>query len=436
MILMTDPFERAKALFFTGIGHFEAGRFDAAEQAFAESLALLPGRASTLANLGAARTRLGRWSDALVALDEAVALEPGDVDAESHRGIALAALGRHADALASHARVLAIDPARTANRLRRAQALVALGRHAAALDDLDEVLRRQPQHAEAHFQRGQVLQFLERHDEALAAHEQALACDPTLGAAWSQRGSILRDLHRLDEAAVSFEQAIANGADPSLNRYFLASVTGRGTPAAAPPTYVEPFFDEYADAFESHLLDGLHYEAHTTLVRGLHGLEAKRYRAALDLGCGTGLCGPLVAPIADAVDGVDLSRNMIEKARRRGVYRHLAHAEIAEHLQRTEARYDLVLAADVFIYIGDLEAVFGGMRRVLDRGGIACFSVEVADDDRTFQLLPSLRYAHSERYLRELAARHAFAARQFLRRPLREDQRRPVPGLFVYLEAS
>jgi len=433
---MSDPFERAKALFFDGIGHFQAGRFDAAEQAFAESLSLVPGRASTLANLGAARTRLGRWRDALDALDRALALEPNDVDAESHRGIALAALGRHADALASHERVLAIAPARVANRLRHAQALIALGRHAAALDDCDEVLRRQPQHAEAHFERGQVLQFLERHDEALAAHEQALAFEPTLGAAWSQRGSILRDLHRLDEAAVSFEQAIANGADPELNRYFLASVTGRSTPAAAPAAYVEPFFDEYADAFERHLVDDLHYEAHTTLVHGLHGLEAKRYPAALDLGCGTGLCGPLVAPIADAVDGVDLSRNMLERARRIGVYRDLVHAEIAEHLQRTAVRYALVLAADVFIYIGDLEAVFGGMRRVLDRGGIACFSVEVADDDRMFQLLPSLRYAHSERYLRELAARHAFVARQFLHRPLREDQRRPVPGLFVYLEAT
>ena len=433
---MSDPFERAKALFFEGIGHFEAARFDAAEQAFADSLSFVPGRASTLANLGAARTRLGRWTSALDALGQALAIEPTDLDAESHRGIALAALGRHADALASHERVLVIDPGRVANRLRHGQALMALGRHAAALDDFDAVLRSQPHHAEGHFHRGQALQFLERHDEALAAHEKALAFDPTLGAAWSQRGSILRDQHRLDEAAISFEQAIANGADPELNRYFLASVTGRSSPPTAPVAYVEPFFDEYAEAFESHLLGGLHYEAHTTLVHGLHGLEAKRYRAALDLGCGTGLCGPLVATMVDDVDGVDLSRNMLEKARRLGVYRQLVHAEVAEHLRRTDERYDLVLSADVFIYIGDLEAVFEGIRRVLDRNGIACCSVEVADDDRTFQLLPSLRYAHSERYLRELAARHGFTPRQFLRRPLREDQRRPVPGLFAYLQKT
>jgi|KBSMisStaDraftv2_1062788.scaffolds.fasta_scaffold10429_2 predicted TPR repeat methyltransferase len=431
---MTEQFERAKTLFFEGIGHFEAGRFEAAEAAFAASLACVPGRASTLANLGAARTRLGRWNAALDVLDQALALEPTDVDAESHRGIAHAALGRHAEALASHQRVLAIDPSRIANRLRHGQALMALGRHAAALDDFDEVLRRQAHHAEAHFQRGQALQFLERHGEALAAYEQALAFEPTLGAAWSQRGGLLRDQHRLDEAAVSFEQAIANGADPELNGYFLASVTGRGAPAAAPLAYVEPFFDEYADAFEGHLLGGLHYEAHTTLVHGLHGLDIRHFGAALDLGCGTGLCGPLVAPTVDLLDGVDLSRNMLEKARRLGVYRHLIHAEIAEHMRRTDERYDLVLSADVFIYIGDLEEVFKGLWRVVDPNGIVGFSVEVTDDDRTFQLLPSLRYAHSERYLRELATRHGFTPCQFLRRPLREDQRRPVPGLFVYLQ--
>ena len=170
------------------------------------------------------------------------------------------------------------------------------------------------------------------------------------------------------------------------------------------------------------------------MVHGLHGLEANRYRAALDLGCGTGLCGALVAPMVDGVDGVDLSRNMLEKARRLGVYRHLIHAEIAEHMRRTDERYDLVLSADVFIYIGDLEEVFKGLWRVVDPNGIVGFSVEVTDDDRTFQLLPSLRYAHSERYLRELATRHGFTPCQFLRRPLREDQRRPVPGLFVYLQ--
>ena len=433
---MSEPFERAKTLFFKGIGHFEAGRFEAAETAFAASLACVPGRASTLANLGAARTRLGRWEAALDVLDQALALEPTDVDAESHRGIAHAALGRHAEALASHQRVLAIDPGRIANRLRHGQALMALGRHAAALDDFDDLLRRQAHHAEAHFQRGQALQFLERHGEALAAYEQALAFDPTLGAAWSQRGGLLRDQNRLDEAAVSFEQAIANGADPELNGYFLAAVTGRGGPAVSPLAYVGPFFDEYADAFEGHLLGGLHYEAHTTLVHGLHGLDIRHFRAALDLGCGTGLCGPLVAPTVDLLDGVDLSRNMLEKARRLGVSRHLVHAEIAEHLRRTDERYDLVLSTDVFIYIGDLEAVFQGLRRVVDPNGIVGFSVEVTDDDRTFRLLPSLRYAHSERYLRDLATRHGFTPCQFLRRPLREDQRRPVPGLFVYLQKN
>jgi len=137
--------------------------------------------------------------------------------------------------------------------------------------------------------------------------------------------------------------------------------------------------------------------------------------------------------LADRLDGVDLSSRMLEHARRLGLYRELVHADIARHLQATEHRYDLVLAADVFIYVGDLSAVFAGAQRVLEDGGVFCFSVEVAGDDQAFHLLPSLRFAHSERYLRALADRHGFETLQFLRRPLREDQRRPVPGLYVYL---
>jgi predicted TPR repeat methyltransferase len=429
---MSASFERAKALFIEGIGHFQARRYAAAETAFAGSLVLLPGRASTLANLGAARVQLAKWEPALDALDQALALEPDDLDARSYQGIALAALGRFDEACACHDRVLAVDPERIGNRLHRGRALLALGRHADALIDFDGALQRQPQHAEASFQRGQTLQCLDRHADALMAYETALAFDPTLAQAWSNRGGILRDMQRLDEAAVSYEQALANGADPELNSYFLASVTGRRAPPSAPGAYVEPFFDEYADAFEQHL-QALRYEGHTTLVDGLHGLAAPRYGTALDLGCGTGLCGPLVRPITDRLDGVDLSRRMLERAQRLGVYDELVHADVAEHLRRTERRYDLLLSADVFIYVGDLGAVFEGARRVLDDGGVFCFSVEVADDDETFKLLPSLRYAHSERYLRELAAGNGFEPLQFLRRPLREDQRRPVPGLYVYL---
>ena len=48
----------------------------------------------------------------------------------------------------------------------------------------------------------------------------------------------------------------------------------------------------------------------------------------LDLGCGTGLAGAAFRPLAARLDGIDLSPAMIEKARARGIYDHLAVADL------------------------------------------------------------------------------------------------------------
>jgi predicted TPR repeat methyltransferase len=111
-------------------------------------------------------------------------------------------------------------------------------------------------------------------------------------------------------------------------------------------------------------------------------------------------------------------------------------ADVAEHLQNTAQRHDLVLSADVFIYVGALESVFAGAARVLLPGGVFCFSVESTDDSHDYRLMPSQRYAHSERYLRKLAASHGFAVLKTLAQPIRQDQQQSIDGLYVYLVKS
>ena len=390
-------FERARALFFEGNALLRAGDWQAAEARFEASLALVPGRASTLLNLGAARVAGGRHAAALSVLEQALEVAPADLDAWSYKAAALAGLGRHAEALACHDHVLGSAPERAPNWLRR----------------------------------GQALQALERPAEALDAYARALTLDPTMAPAWSQRGDILRDAGRLAEAAQAYEQALAHGADAVLNGYYLAATTGRGAPPSAPLQYVELFFDEYADTFEQHLVDALDYRAPQRLVERLAGGARHRWRSALDLGCGTGLCGPLLRPLADRLHGVDLSGRMLERARARGVYDALVQAEIGAHLAGSTERHDLVVAADVFIYIGDLDPVIAGAARVLEAGGTLAFTVEAAASAATFQLLPSLRYAHGEGYLRERARSHGFGVAELARAPLRTDQGRPVEGLYA-----
>ena len=433
---MTQDFESAKKHFLDGVAAFESGRCADAEREFLASLALMPGRVSTMTNLAATRIKLFRPAEALAVLEQALAVDPDNVDAWCHRGEALADLGRHDEALACFDHVVRAAGHPALAWFHRASALAALQRFEDALAAFDRFLGLQTDHAEGWFRHGQTLQRLDRHEQALASYAQALALDPALALAWTNRGGILKDLRRPDEAAQAFRQAIVYGGDPELNGYLLAAVTGDAAPAAAPRQYVEGLFDDYATTFDEHLNHVLRYRAPAVLIDNLRDFDRRRFRLVLDLGCGTGQCGPLAKAIADRVDGVDVSAKMLEQARALGVYERLEQSDIVEYLQAADQRHDLVLAADVFVYIGDLDPVFAGVRRVLDPGGVFCFSAELPDHDGDFELKPTLRYGQSERYLRALARRHRFAVERVLRHPIREDQKQPVAGVYVFLTAA
>ncbi len=363
-----DPaFESAKQLFLDGLTAFQQGRWAEAEHAFLASLERLPQRVSTLVNLAATRLQRGHAEGALDTAEVVLGLEPGNAEALFHRATALDRLGRAS--------------------------------------------------------------------EALAAYDRVLTVAPRLAAAWSQRGGILRETGRLDEAARSFARAIESGGDPEMNGYYLAAVGAGAGPATAPRAYVQALFDDYAAHFDTHLVDRLGYRAPQTLVEQLRTLGRGPWRSALDLGCGTGLCGPLVRPLAQRLAGVDLSQPMLEQARALGVYDALIRADLVEHLQTTPARHDLVLAADVFIYVGELAPVFAALARVVEPGGVFAFSAEAADASATgaagFELRPSLRYAHSEPYLRRLAAEHGCELAALHAAPIRSDQRETIDGLYL-----
>jgi predicted TPR repeat methyltransferase len=363
-----DSFEQAKAHFFAALGRQQAGDLAEAERGYRASLALVPGRASTLINLAAVQLRLARPVDALASADAALAAEHGSVDALLHRATALAQLCQPREALATFQRLLAIDP-----------------HHAAA---------------------------------------------------WSGCGTVLREAGRLDEAADAFREALRHGGDAELNGFYLASVQAGTAPPSPPSAYVAGLFDHYAEEFDSHLVGQLGYQAHRQVVDRLvaaQGADA-RFESALDLGCGTGLCGVQLQPLAARIDGVDLAANMLAQARQRGVYERLEQGDVAAHLASTDRCYDLVAAADVFTYVGALDDVFAGVARVLQADGLFGFAVEAADDAPDgFVLRPSLRYAHARGYLEALAQRHGFGVRSLQRQPIREDQRTTIDAWYGVL---
>jgi predicted TPR repeat methyltransferase len=396
---MTDALTAAREHFMAGLDHLQAGRLEPAEQAFRASLALLPGRPSTLLNLAATLLQRERPADALPLLDQVLVQQPQDADALGHRGLALHQLQRPAEALLTFERLVQLAPERPEAWFHQAQSLQRLGRLDAALQSFDHCLSLQPGH----------------------------------GRAWSQRGHVLRALGRRSDAADSYARALALDDEVELNRYYLAAMGSGPAPGATPRAYVERLFDDYAGDFERHLVDTLGYDAPRRLQQLLVGLGRTSFEAALDLGCGTGLCGPLLRPMVQRLHGVDLSAAMLQAARARAVYDELHQAELVEHLSACGGRYGLVIAADVLIYLGDLEPVLAAVRRVLTPGGLFAFTVEPGAPDQAYVLQDSLRYAHGEQALRRHARAHGLQVLHAEHGALRADQVSAVQGQYWVL---
>jgi len=238
-----------------------------------------------------------------------------------------------------------------------------------------------------------------------------------------------------DSAAATQHLEIANQLDPGLSevRYYTAALSGKHYSAASNQSHVAAMFDKHADAFDLHLHHALKYRIPQQIHEAVCHLcpTASHDLDILDLGCGTGLCGVHFRPMALSLAGIDLSSGMLEKARQRGIYDNLIQSELNRYLVSTGDQYDLIIAADVFIYVGDLESAFLNTARVLRAGGLFAFSVE-SIAGTSFKLRTSGRYAHSSRYIQDLAATHDLEVLEMLETIIRQECFQPVPGhIFV-----
>ena len=422
--------------------HTRDERFAEALAAYDRILALEPNAAEIHNNRGLVLERLGRHADALASYDRALSLNPAFANTYVNRGNALHHLSRHDDALAAYERAVALTPDVAEAWLGRGNVLSALRRSGDALTAFERAVALRPDFPEAWLGRGNVLCDLKRHDEALAAFDQALALRPNLAAAWLGRGNVFYDrkrfadalaaydralaadanmtgawvgrgdalklLERKSEAITAYQQALQRGGDPDKINFCLAGLGVGASPSTPPQRFVTDLFDHYAENFEHDLVENLKYHSPDVLAGTIKRYAPSNRLDILDLGCGTGLMGNLLRPLARTLTGVDLSENMLDKARQRQIYDNLVRDDLTAFLQKQDGSFDLAVATDVFVYVGDLSPVFPEIRRALRAGALFCFSVE-GTDEPDFVLRSTLRYAHSIGYLQKLADQNRFA---------------------------
>lgn len=260
---------------------------------------------------------------------------------------------------------------------------------------------------------------------------QTVEISPGYAAAWFALGDLRQKLGETGDAIVAFEQARAidpedrHGASLRLTR--LGAVLGPMSDG-----YVRTLFDGYALTFDAALRTGLGYRAPELMLAAVRAARPDMtFGDALDLGCGTGLGGAAFKPFCKELTGVDLSPAMVTQARAKNIYDRLAEGEIVEFLRAEAAGgvfYDLILAADVFIYLHDIAEVFAQAARVLTPGGLIAFSVETHDGEGVI-LRDTLRYAHSPTHVREALAAAGLERFSLDAAAVRSEKGVPVSGL-------
>lgn len=411
----------------------KAGQLERAEQGYRSVLDVAPQHFDALQLLGVLLLQRGQSDEAERILRDALAVRPKDPNVLSNLAVALKNMKRFEAALQAVDRALAVAPDAIAALNNRGNILRLLGRFDEALAGLDRVLARKPDHLDAVCNRAATLASMGMLGEALAAHGDALRLRPLHGPSLQGQGDVLMRLGRRDEAVAAYRSALAHGGDKAHIEFALAALGVGERPAAAPTDYVRNLFEAFANTFDETLVSGLLYRTPELIGTLVSRAFPSGALDILDLGCGTGLSGLSLRPLARRLVGVDLASNMLAKARQRAVYDEVVCADILDDLRRREEdRFDLVVAADVFVYLGDLDDVFQECRRVVRGGGRFVFSVEAMEGDG-IELRPSLRYAHSESYLRRLAGQHRFRWESSTSATLRLDNGVPIKGDIVML---
>lgn len=381
--------------------HREAGQDGEAEQAFLNAIRLDPALSEAWVGLGILYFQRRLFPQAVEALRRAIELGSANAAVHACLGKSLYLQGDVAGAAAAYAVQVKVGP-------------------------------KEPRI----LQKYAFLRFLEALiqgtlPEALRVHAAIVGEEPP------ERGRSLigQAFHALSgygyrEAAIRCGEAqLALAPHDPVSRYLVAALAGAAV-ARAPDDYLIRTFDQFAESFDHKLVDVLDYRI-PQKMRDALGETDGAFANILDAGCGTGLAGPLLRAPGRLLTGVDISSGMLAKARERAVYDRLVEAEIHQFLLKTDARYDLIFAADMLVYIGDLRPLLERSAQSLEPRGVLAFSVETAQD-AGYLLRASGRFAHSARYVGEVS-RDLFQVERAMETQIRLDVKGAAEGMIFIL---
>jgi predicted TPR repeat methyltransferase len=366
---------------------------------FDEKLKTMPEDANTYYDIGLCLLKIEEYSDAIKSLEMALALQSPADDLYHHLATAYLYENDVEKALNYYFRQLEIKPL-----------------------------------MESYYNIGVLLMNKNRSKEAITYLEHAASLDSAYFPVHVNLGALYLKHQHLAKAIEHYQIALSLHPEDAEISHILSALQKDKTPDAAPKEYLQRLFDQYATFYEKHLTQHLKYQVPEKIYAQIFeeiGIETPSLQI-LDLGCGTGLCGSLFRKMAKKLIGIDISEKMLTKADEKKIYDELAALDVNVALE-TYQHNDIILAADVFTYIGNLSTIFEKAHEALNENGLFAFSVEKTSVE-AFELQHSIRYAHSKNYLNNLIKKNNFNILRFENLILRQQRNKAVEGYLLLLK--
>jgi predicted TPR repeat methyltransferase len=349
--------------------------------------------------IGAINSKMGRFEAAVEAYKNATLVNPNFAEGFNNLGVAYYNLEKINDALLCY----------------------------------DKAITLKPNFADAYFNKGNALYNRGKTLEAAKAYKQAVKFNPEFVSAHNNLGNALRDLGRPEIALKAYQNALKLNPNHGNAKHMVSSLSGVND-QSAPRMFVESLFDQYAKNFDSSLINDLEYKIPQLITELI--LQKKsdhQLGSVLDLGCGTGIVGEQIHSYCSNLVGIDLSKNMLAQAKQKSIYNQLIHQDISEYLFQNELHFNFIIAADVFVYVGDLSNIFDLIQSKTSVPGKLVFSTEHVDGEG-FNLNPSGRYSHSYDYIDQQCQRFNYTINHFSTTQLRKENNSFIKGGLYILD--
>lgn len=429
------------------MAHFNLAQGYLAENQAAAALAELrfcladqPDNSELLFQIATVHCQLDQPTEAMPYLQTLLRLAPHHVEALNNYGVCHVKAGDYAAAIHCFATAMRADDQHLPSRSNLAVSLLKECRYQEALVHFEEYLQLAPYDAEATYNAGVTALLLANLEQATTYFSKVLSLGHASVPSLLNLAAIALKKDDASAAIRFYQRVLAEEPDQAIATYMLAALMGTETPAKAPVAYVTALFDQYAAHFDQHLLMGLDYQTPQKLrqlyeqVRSIS--DAATPLRTLDLGCGTGLSAAAFSDVSMHMIGIDLSAQMLAQARAKKLYQQLLQVDLLDYLSEQTGEFDVMIAADVVVYLGDLTAFLSLAAQRLAPGGLLLFSIETARIKTPFALTKSGRFQHQLKALLAQATNVGLRCLAQEQVTLRQQDKQPVTGTILALQRT